>query len=74
MPHMVKRLVQSALIAVTLAMAAQVEVAAKRPSILVCELPNDTEIRIVIENFDGMDAAVHQCLFFWGGKPHGVER
>ena len=71
---MLKRLVQSVLIAVTLAAGMQVDVAAKRPRILLCELPDDSVIRIVIENFDGMNAAVHQCLFFWNGKPRGVER
>ncbi len=71
---MLKRPVHSVLIALTLAAGAQVDLAARRPQFLVCKLPDESVFRILIENFDGMNAAVHQCLWFWNGKPHGVER
>ena len=49
-------------------------VSAKPPQFLICSLEDGSEINIVIENFDGMRGAVHQCLNFWHGHPHGVGR
>ena len=49
-------------------------VSAKPPVYLICALDDGSEINIVIENFDGMRGAVHQCLDFWHGHPHGVGR
>jgi len=60
--------------AIALAVSFQVFLAAKSPEFLICRLDNDSEISIVIDNFDGMRGAVHQCLDFWHGHPHGVSR
>ena len=71
---MLTRLVQSVFIAVTIAASAQVELEAKRPPFLVCELPDESVLLIVIENFDSRKDAADHCRFFWSGKPHGHER
>ena len=60
--------------ALALASSFNVSVAAAPPLFLICSLDNGSELHIVIENFDGMRGAVHQCLDFWHGHPHGVGR
>ena len=69
-----RRLLLSAFAALILATGFQVSLAAKPPEFLICQLDNGSEISIVIDNFDGMRGAVHQCLEFWHGHPHGVSR
>ena len=69
-----RRLLLSVFAAIALAVSFQVSLAAKPPEFLICRLDNGSDISIVIDNFDGMRGAVHQCLDFWHGYPHGVSR
>jgi hypothetical protein len=71
---MLRRLLRSVLVALALAVTFHVSLAAKRPAFLRCALDDQTELLIVIENFDSVHEAVHQCLDFWHGHPSGEER
>lgn len=71
---MLNRFLRSILCAVVLAVAAHGTVSADRPAFLVCQLEDTSEIRVIIDAFGGMRGAVHQCLSFWKGKPHRIER
>jgi DNA phosphorothioation-dependent restriction protein DptG len=71
---MINRSLRSILLAMALAVAAHATASAARPAFLVCVMEDASEIRIIIDNFGGMREAVHQCLTFWKGKPHRVER
>ena len=70
---MLTRALRSILLALLLAFCAHNTLSADRPWALMCELPDGRSHRIVLDAFGGMSGAVHQCLFFWNGKPHGVE-
>jgi len=70
----IKRLLLSAFAALALSSSFPATVSANPPQFLICSLDDGSEINIVIENFDGMRGAVHQCLDFWHGHPHGVGR
>ena len=67
-------LLRSVVLAVALVVGIGGPAAAEKPRILVCDLPDNTQIHIVIENFDGMRGARRQCLVFWNGRPSGLER
>lgn len=71
---MSNRVLRSILGALILATAAHATVSAARPAFLVCLREDTSEIRVIIDNFGGMGEAVRQCIFFWHGKPIGVER
>jgi hypothetical protein len=71
---MSNRLFRSVVLAVALIVGLGGPAAAEKPQILVCELPDSSEVHIVIENFDGMRGARRQCLVFWNGRPSGLER
>ena len=76
---MCRRLVQSILVAGTLAVGLNGPIAAAPPLFVVCHMPegnvlNVDELPILVAGFDSMAAAVHQCVFFWNGRPSGVER
>jgi hypothetical protein len=62
------------LLALLFAVCAHTTISADRPWALLCELPDGRTQGIVIEQFGGISGAVHQCLYFWNGKPYGVER
>ena len=68
------RSLRSILLALLFAFCAHNTLSADRPWALICELPDGRSQNIVIEAFGGMSGAVHQCLFFWNGKPGGFER
>ena len=68
------RLLVSVLAAMALASSFPATVSAKPPQFLICSLDDGSERHILIENFDGMRGAVHQCLDFWHGHPSGVGR
>jgi len=64
------------LMLVALALAGSVRLAtvdAAAPRFLVCQLPDGSNLLIVIENFGGMGGAANHCVHFWNGRPRGVE-
>jgi hypothetical protein len=67
-------LLRSVLFALALIVGFSGPAAAEKPRILLCDLPDGTQMGIVIENFDGMRGARRQCLVFWNGRPSGFER
>jgi hypothetical protein len=69
---MIRRVSGSILLALVLAGSQHVTTTAAAPLYLVCRFANATDLLIVIENFGGVDGAVHQCVFFWQGLPQGV--
>jgi hypothetical protein len=68
---MLRRLCGSILLALALAGGYQVKTAAT-PLYVVCGFTNALDLFIVVENFGGVGAAVHQCVHFWHGIPRGV--
>jgi hypothetical protein len=68
-----RRFLLSVLLALVLAGSLHVTMAA-RPRLVVCLLPDASELFIVVDNFGGVGGAVQQCVHFWGGIARGVER
>ena len=68
------RCVRSILAAFTFAVAAHGTATAAPPAFLVCLLEDRSELRMAVDNLGGMREAVHQCIFFWNGKPAHIER
>ena len=71
---MYRRLLAAVLIAGALTGTSQVATAAQSRFALICWLPNNSELGIVIEDFEGVGGAVQQCVHGWGGIPRGFER
>ena len=73
-PPIYRRLLKSILIAVTL-IGVQGQIVAAPPFSVMCETDAvPAPFGIVVSLAGGMQEAVHHCLFFWNGHPHGVER
>jgi hypothetical protein len=68
-----RRFIASILLALVLAGSLHVTMAA-RPLLVVCLLPDASDLFIVVDNFGGVGGAVRQCVHFWGGLARGVER
>ncbi len=68
---MYRRLFGSVLLALALAASQHVTLAA-RPLYVVCGMTEGLDFFIVVENFDGVDGAVQQCVHFWQGIPKGI--
>jgi hypothetical protein len=65
-----RRFFTSVLVALALAGSYQVSTAAAKPALfLLCELPDRSELLIVIDNFGGVGGAMKQCVQFWRGVP-----
>jgi hypothetical protein len=74
-PPMCKRLLKSILIAVTLSVGVQGQIVAAPPFSVMCETDAvPAPFGIVVSQFGSMREAVHHCLTFWNGHPHGVEK
>jgi hypothetical protein len=69
---MIHRFCTLLLATLALAGAYQVSAAAQPALFLVCELPDRSDLFIVIDNFDGMGGAMKQCVHYWQGRPRGV--
>jgi hypothetical protein len=75
---MLRTLIASTLAAFSLAAGFHTSVAAAPPAFIECHAPALAPIPLMIEiasqGHGTVRAAVHQCVFFWGGHPTGASR
>lgn len=72
---MSRRLLKSILIALILVVGMLGQIAAAPPRAVMCEFDGEiSPLEIVVAGFDDMRGAMHQCLFFWNGRPTSVEK
>ena len=70
---MLRRLLLSTLVAVSIAASFPTPLAAKNPRSLLCLLPDGSELHIVLKK-GGWKAAERHCIEFWNGVPAGITR
>ena len=70
---MLRRLLLSTFVALSIAASFPTPLAAKNPRSLLCLLPDGSEINIVLRK-GGWKAAERHCIEFWHGVPGGITR